>query len=90
MRAHDTEHKDCFLYILSKTLTFLLKHLPGKRERADSAMKGEMIMSSPVNEIQPAEQGTQTDWQGILEFSMEFQTFTPLPVQEPTVGVPST
>lgn len=49
-------------------------------------MKSEMIMSSPVNETQPAEQGIQTDWQGVLEFSMELQTFTPLHVQEPAVG----
>lgn len=49
-------------------------------------MKGEMIMSSPVNETQPAEQGIQTEWQGILEFLMELQTFTPLNMQEPALG----
>lgn len=85
MRASNTEHKN----FLSKTLTFLLKHLPVKQEKADSTMKGEMIMSSLVNEIQSTEQVTQIDCQGVLEFSMEFQTLTPLHLQEPTVGVPS-
>ena len=35
-----------------KTLKCLLKHLPSKQEKTDSVMKGEMIMSPPVNGIQ--------------------------------------
>jgi hypothetical protein len=61
------ENKDCILYLLSKTLKCLLKHLPSNQDKAGSVMKGEAVMPSPVNGIQQQEQCTQTDLQDILD-----------------------
>lgn len=65
-RASNTENKDCILYFLSKTLKHLLKHLPSKQEKANSVMKGEMIMSSPVHGSQPT-RTMYSDCQGIVD-----------------------
>ena len=86
-RASNIKNKDCIFYFLSKTLKCLLKHLPSKQEKTDSVMKGEMIMSSPVNGIQPTRTMHSNRFAGHSEWSFKYPS--PLHLQEPAVGSPS-
>lgn len=70
-RASNIKNKDCIFYFLSKTLKCLLKHLPSKQEKTDSVMKGEMIMSSPVNGIQPTRTMHSNRFAGHSEWSFK-------------------
>lgn len=73
-------------FTFSETLKFLLKHLPSKQEKADSAMKGEMIMPSgkwnPAHKNKALKQTGRVCW-------WHFKYSIPLHLEEPAVGSPS-
>ena len=73
--------------LLSETLKCLLKHLPNEQEKVDSVMKGEMIMSSPINGLQPTRTGHSNRFAGHSGWS--FKPPNVLHVQESAVGSPS-
>lgn len=81
------EKQECILYFLPTTLKCLLTHLPSQQEKADSVMKGEKIMSSPVNGIQRTRTIHSNRFAGHSGWSL--RPPSPLHLQEPAAGSPS-
>lgn len=80
------EKQECILYFLPKTLKCLLTHLPSQQEKVDGVMKGEMIMSSPVNGIQPTRTMPLKHFQGILDGASDRPS--PCPYKRLQWGIP--